>query len=41
MLPLNLRSEMLHFVGLSFETISAVGPNAAVIHYRPAKDTCR
>jgi hypothetical protein len=23
------------FVGLSFETISAVGPNSAVIHYRP------
>lgn len=37
----HFRSEMQHFVGLSFETISAVGPNAAVIHYRPAKDTCR
>jgi len=35
------RSEMQHFVGLSFETISSVGPNGAVIHYRPAKDTCR
>ena len=32
---------MTHFVGLSFETISSVGPNAAVIHYRPAADTCR
>jgi Xaa-Pro aminopeptidase len=31
------RSEGAHFVGLSFETISAVGGNAAVIHYAPEK----
>ncbi len=36
-----LRSEMDHYVGLSFPTISASGPNGAVIHYRPAADTCR
>ena len=28
------------FVGLSFDTISATGPNAAVIHYKPEKGTC-
>lgn len=35
------RSEMEHYVGLSFATISASGPNGAVIHYKPEKDTCR
>ena len=25
--------------GLSFESISAVGPNAAIIHYRPSQAT--
>ncbi|KAF5100670.1 hypothetical protein D0Z00_001182 [Geotrichum galactomycetum] len=33
------RSEMEDFVGLSFETISSSGPNAAVIHYAPAPDS--
>lgn len=30
------RSLMDHNKGLSFDTISAYGPNAAVVHYRPA-----
>jgi Xaa-Pro aminopeptidase len=25
--------------GMSFETISSVGPNAAVVHYKPEKET--
>ena len=29
-----------HFKGLSFPTISSVGPNAAVIHYSPDAKTC-
>lgn len=29
-----------HFKGLSFPTISSVGPNAAVIHYSPDPKTC-
>jgi hypothetical protein len=33
--------EQEDFVGLSFETISAVGPHAAVVHYRPAAETDR
>lgn len=28
------------FVGLSFDTISSTGPNAAVIHYKPEKNSC-
>lgn len=28
------------FVGLSFDTISATGPNAAVIHYKPERGNC-
>ena len=28
------KAEMEHFKGLSFETISASGPNAAIFHYR-------
>lgn len=36
-----LRAEMQHFVGLSFETISAAGPNGAIIHYKPTEDTNR
>ena len=31
---------MQHFKGLSFPTISSVGPNAAVIHYKPKSETC-
>lgn len=27
------------YVGPSFDTISSIGPNGAVIHYKPAKDT--
>lgn len=33
------RSEMDLYKGLSFETISSSGPNAAVIHYAPEKDS--
>ena len=29
-----------HFVGLSFDTISSTGPNAAVIHYKPEPNHC-
>lgn len=29
-----------HFRGLSFPTISSVGPNAAIIHYAPDPKTC-
>lgn len=29
-----------HFRGLSFPTISSVGPNAAIIHYAPQAETC-
>lgn len=28
-----------HYVGPSFDTISSIGPNGAVIHYKPKKDT--
>lgn len=27
------------FQGLSFDTISSIGPNGAVIHYKPEKET--
>jgi len=33
-------SEKEHFAGLSFDTISATGPNGAIIHYGPKKETC-
>lgn len=29
-----------NFIGLSFPTISSVGPNSAVIHYQPSVETC-
>ena len=29
-----------NFVGLSFDTISSTGPNAAVIHYKPERNNC-
>jgi hypothetical protein len=29
-----------NFRGLSFPTISSVGPNAAIIHYSPHAETC-
>ena len=35
-----IRSQGEHFVGLSFDTISSTGPNAAVIHYKPEKGNC-
>eukprot|EP00268_Persea_americana_P057456 TRINITY_DN68889_c0_g1_i1.p1 TRINITY_DN68889_c0_g1~~TRINITY_DN68889_c0_g1_i1.p1 ORF type:complete len:630 (-),score=124.69 TRINITY_DN68889_c0_g1_i1:338-2227(-) len=34
------RATKEHFKGLSFPTISSVGPNAAVIHYSPDAKTC-
>jgi len=33
------KSKQKDFKDLSFETISAFGPNGAVIHYRPSKET--
>lgn len=35
-----LHTFLQHFKGLSFPTISSVGPNAAIIHYQPEPDTC-
>ncbi|KAL4640196.1 xaa-Pro aminopeptidase 1 isoform X1 [Arapaima gigas] len=35
------RSQQQDFVGLSFPTISSVGPNGAIIHYRPLPETNR
>ncbi|KAH9903710.1 aminopeptidase-like protein [Xylariomycetidae sp. FL2044] len=35
-----LRKKQKDFVGLSFDTISSTGPNAAVIHYKPEKGAC-
>ncbi|KAH8821593.1 putative Xaa-pro aminopeptidase P [Xylogone sp. PMI_703] len=35
-----LRAKQKHFVGLSFDTISSTGPNAAVIHYKPERGNC-
>ncbi|KAJ6814595.1 putative Xaa-Pro aminopeptidase P [Iris pallida] len=34
------RAKQKNFKGLSFPTISSVGPNAAVIHYIPTSETC-
>ncbi|KAM3073803.1 hypothetical protein ACMFMG_008428 [Clarireedia jacksonii] len=34
------RSKHKHFAGLSFDTISSTGPNAAVIHYKPERGNC-
>ncbi|XP_022739569.1 probable Xaa-Pro aminopeptidase P isoform X2 [Durio zibethinus] len=34
------RASKEHFRGLSFSTISSVGPNAAIIHYSPEAETC-
>ncbi|KAJ9643056.1 hypothetical protein H2199_004578 [Coniosporium tulheliwenetii] len=34
------RAKQKHFVGLSFDTISSTGPNAAVIHYKPERGNC-
>ncbi|KXT09715.1 hypothetical protein AC579_1684 [Pseudocercospora musae] len=35
-----IRSMHGNFVGLSFDTISSTGPNAAVIHYKPEQGNC-
>lgn len=35
------RAEQIDFVGLSFDTISSSGSNAAIIHYKPSPDTDR
>ncbi|KAF7194914.1 putative Xaa-Pro aminopeptidase P [Pseudocercospora fuligena] len=35
-----IRSMHGNFVGLSFDTISSTGPNAAVIHYKPEPGNC-
>lgn len=35
-----IRSKNDLFAGLSFDTISSTGPNAAVIHYKPEKGSC-
>ena len=36
----DLRLKQDDFVGLSFPTISATGSNAAIIHYKPIRETC-
>ncbi|KAF9591681.1 hypothetical protein IFM89_005553 [Coptis chinensis] len=36
----SFRASKKHFRGLSFPTISSVGPNAAINHYNPAPETC-
>jgi len=35
-----IRKKHDKFMGLSFDTISSTGPNAAVIHYKPEKGGC-
>ncbi|KAF1322627.1 Xaa-pro aminopeptidase, partial [Globisporangium splendens] len=35
-----LREQMEGFVSLSFDTISSIGPNGAIIHYKPKRDAC-
>ncbi|KAJ9134407.1 Metallopeptidase family m24 [Pleurostoma richardsiae] len=35
-----LRAKQKDFVGLSFDTISSTGANAAVIHYKPERGNC-
>jgi len=37
----NTRREQEKFVSLSFETISSIGPNCAVIHYKPEQETAK
>ena len=36
-----LRAEQEHFMGLSFPSISSMGPNGSIIHYRPVPETAR
>ncbi|CRK22945.1 hypothetical protein BN1723_012837 [Verticillium longisporum] len=35
-----LRQKQANYVGLSFDTISSTGANAAVIHYKPERGSC-
>lgn len=35
-----MRSRLLHYVSLSFPTISSAGANGAIIHYRPTLGSC-
>ncbi|EEH23295.2 hypothetical protein PABG_05506 [Paracoccidioides brasiliensis Pb03] len=35
-----IRSKQKNFVGLSFDTISSSGPNAAVVHYKAERKNC-
>lgn len=35
-----IRSQKKNFIGLSFDTISSTGANAAVIHYKPEPNEC-
>ena len=35
------RSQQDKFVSLSFATISSIGSNGAIIHYKPSEDTCK
>jgi hypothetical protein len=35
-----LRSQQSDFVSLSFDTISGIGPNGAIIHYKAQPETC-
>lgn len=37
---MDFRASKEHFRGLSFSTISSVGPNGAIIHYEPVAETC-
>lgn len=36
----SIRKTKDHFVGLSFDTISSTGANAAIIHYKPEPGSC-
>jgi len=37
----DFRKEQEHFMGLSFPSISGAGPNGAIIHYGPERETAR
>ena len=38
---LEYRKEGANFIGPSFDSISSVGANGAVIHYKPEKETAK